>query len=169
MKPNMRVVALLAVFLLLPTFSNALTLQQKALVGLKGVGVVVEVEPEAKRLGLTPEQIKTDVELRLRKAGVGVLTAEERFKTPGAPYLYVTVTIYMLATTGPYSRGCAFSHLEGLYEIVTLANGFKTDGAIWSTAGVGAVDIDEMETYIRRLVGDRVDGFINDYLEANPK
>jgi len=69
------VVALAVALSLLPGVSHALTLKQKALVGLKGVGVdVAKISPEAERLGLTAAQVKTDVELRLRKARVRVLT-----------------------------------------------------------------------------------------------
>jgi len=95
------VMALVATLLLHPGVSHALTDQQKALVGLKGVEVGVEnVNPQAERLGLTAALIKTDIELRLRKAGVKVLTAEEKFDTPGMPWLYVNLTI----TFGPLAK-----------------------------------------------------------------
>jgi hypothetical protein len=69
------VVVILVVVLLLPGVSHALTFKQEALVGLKGVEVkVIKSDHEAGRLGLSQDQINTDVELRLRKAGIKVIT-----------------------------------------------------------------------------------------------
>ena len=66
---------------------------RETLRGLKGVQVVVEdMDPDVERDGLTKSQLQTDVELRLRKAGIQVLKEEERRATPGRPYLYVAVT-----------------------------------------------------------------------------
>jgi len=64
----------------------------EALRGLKGVGVMVEdINPDVEQYGLTKSQAQTDVELRLRKAGIKVLTREEATKAEGAPSLYVRV------------------------------------------------------------------------------
>lgn len=71
-------VVFLMIFLMLPGTSHAIEYQQKELVGLMGAGVLVEsMRPEVDRLGLTKDQIKTDVELRLWKAGINVLTKED--------------------------------------------------------------------------------------------
>jgi hypothetical protein len=78
------VVALVVVLVLLPGVVHALTREHKALRGLKGVHVLVEkLDPDAERLGLTTAQIQADVELRLRKGGVRVLTEEEMLETRG--------------------------------------------------------------------------------------
>src|SRR4030042_2259715 len=53
----------------------------KALRGIKGLLVVVEkINPEIEKDGLTENQNQTDVELKLRMAGLNVLTSEERKK-----------------------------------------------------------------------------------------
>src|SRR5208282_415483 len=94
LKMKLKAIAVLlgVVLLLLPTFSHALTTKQEALVGLKGVYVYVDkMDPQTERLGLTQDQIKTDVELRLRKAGVRILTKEEWLETSERPYLWVNV------------------------------------------------------------------------------
>ena len=124
-------------FLLLHTFSLAGDEpNQTALRGLKGVYVLVEsLAPEAEQLGLNKGQLKTDVELRLRKAGVRVLTKEEWKRIPGVPYLYVNVNTFIRAG----SALCAYSTSVVLNEMVMLARGFPTVGAIWSTGAVGSV------------------------------
>ena len=160
-------VALVLSLLLLPGVSHALTFKQKALVGLKGVEVLVEgMQPEAERLGLTRAQIQTDVELRLRKAGIRVLTEKERDETPGRPYLYVNVNTIFLQKTPAVVYGI----LVKLREWVTVDRGLRTLGAIWETAGcIGTVGTQKIIKVIRDDVGDQVDEFINDYLAANPK
>jgi hypothetical protein len=58
------ILALVIVFLLLPRLSLALTLEQMPLRGLKAIYVsVADINPEIERLGLTKDQIKTDVQL----------------------------------------------------------------------------------------------------------
>src|ERR1051326_4291773 len=62
------------------------------LVGLPGVYVLVEtVADEAQRDGLDTLQVRTDVEVKLRQAGIRVLSKEEWLSTAGAPYLYVNI------------------------------------------------------------------------------
>jgi hypothetical protein len=156
-------VLLLLVLILIPGISNALTIDQKNLVGLKGVCVLVEaLRPEVERLGLNRAQIETDVELRLRKAQVRVLTKEESHKTPGNPFLYVHLNV------GVGTNICAFSIYVGLNEEVMLKRGFNAFGIIWYKDMAGTVNKTNIRT-IRALVGDLIDMFINDYLAANPK
>jgi len=69
-------------------FSNA------TLKGISAISVLVEDLPDgAKVLGLTKESIQTDVELKLRLAGMTVVTLEESNSLPGRPYLYVFVNV----------------------------------------------------------------------------
>ena len=152
--------ALVMVLLLLPGVSHALTYnKQEALVGLKGVEVIVEARDyKGESGGLSRDQIQTDVELRLRKAGIRVLTKKERGETPGQPDLYVVVSTYFYA----------YLIEVGVREVVTLARGFEAPGTIWQTGLLGGVGT-ERKRMIRESVGDQVDMFINDYLAANPK
>jgi hypothetical protein len=164
-KAMAEVVVLLVVLLLLPGVSHALTDNQKALVGLMGVNIdIAEMDSDAERLGLTRDQLQTDVELRLRKAGVRMLTEKERRETPGGPRLYVSVAI----SSGANSPIAAYSIIVALTEWVTLDRDLRTIGTIWEIGFVRTVlkkDIREL----RRDLGDMVDKFINDYLAANPK
>jgi hypothetical protein len=157
------VIVLVIALLLVPGLSHALTLKQKALVGLKGMDVLVEkMNPQAERLGLGEGQIKTDVELRLRKAGVRVLTEKESLETPEMPALYVNITTVFK------SNICAYSIHVSLSERVTLASGFQTTGFIWDIGEIGFIGPENISK-IRGYVGGQVDRFINDYLAANPK
>jgi hypothetical protein len=159
------VVALVAAILLLPGVSYALTDEQKVLVGLKGVFVEGGID-NPKGSGLTKDQIKTDVELQLRKAGIKVLTNEERLTTPGQPYLSVLVSIIEISSRG-YPIGYAYTITVQLYEAVTIVRGFEAVGSIWSAGWMGYFG--KPDRHIRNNISDMVDKFINDYLAANPK
>src|SRR6266704_3096051 len=68
---------------------------RNTLAGLTGMYVLVEHIPdEAERDGLDTTQIRTDVELKLRQAGITVLTQQEWLSTAAAPYLYVNVQVF---------------------------------------------------------------------------
>jgi hypothetical protein len=160
------VVALL-VFLLLPGVSHAAEYQKReALVGLKGMSVVVErIRPRDVHLGLTSAQIKTDVEVRLRKAGVKVLTEKEWLETSGKPFLYVNID----ASKNPNNPSTVFFTIRvELTELVTIDRGLRVGAAIWETGIKGVAGIQDIRK-IRDCLGDLVDIFINDYLAANPK
>lgn len=156
----------LMVFFLLPSVSHALTDDQKALVGLKGVMATLEdLDPEVERLGLTPDQLKTDIELRLRKAGIRVLTEKEWLRTSGKPWFHISITT-LYSAIGPGIWSITIN--AKLNELVTLARGFQVFGAIWDKNLTGTVATAKVPQ-MRNKVGDVVDKFINDYLAANPK
>jgi hypothetical protein len=73
--------------------------------GLKGVGVVVELlSPEIDKEGLRTEDVKRDVAVRLRQAGIAVLTEEDLLKAPGTPSLSVWL---MGSKTGTEFYACS--------------------------------------------------------------
>ncbi len=152
-------------FFLLPGTSYTLTENQKALVGLKGLKVInPTIEPELERLGLSRDQIKTDVESRLGKAGVRILTREEWVKTPGRAGFSVEIICSNIPETGIFVYGINMN----LFEEVTVARGFSAVGSIWNLGTAGGVEKTKIGQ-VREVLGDLVDKFINDYLAANPK
>ncbi len=162
---GLAVVAL--VMVLVPGGSHALTDDQWALIWQKGVFVWVKnIDPKVVPLGLTRDQVKTDVELQLRKAGIRVLTERECRATPGHPYLSVAISISEIKIS--HDRvGYAYYIGLSLIESVMLARGFEAVGSIWSTGSVGAIGKDASP--MRSIISGFVDNFINDYLAANPK
>src|SRR5947207_10859466 len=68
---------------------------RKTLAGLNGAAVLIEqIRDDAQHDGLWTGQVQTDVELRLRQAGIPVLTEEQMLAAPGSPYLYVNINTY---------------------------------------------------------------------------
>ena len=151
---------------------------RRSLRGISGVYVLVEPMPdEEKRDGLNEQDIRTDVELGLRLAGVKVLTKKESLETPGRPYLFVAVDTILRDSL------YAFDIEVSLYQDVLLerdqsiglvdaAPTHKTpnplDAPTWSTGRVGTVGKDKL-SQIRSLIKDHVDTFLNAYLSVNPK
>lgn len=134
--------------------------------GLQGVEVTVEgLRPEAVEDGLTQDQLQTDVELRLRKVGIRVLTKEEKARTPGSPWLYVRVNT-LRGDTGLY----AYSIEVDLYQTVLLErdSSISTTTPTWATSTIATVGARGMPRSVRGSVGDKVDQFVNAYLAMNP-
>jgi len=77
---------------------------RNALRGLSGVYVMPEnpLEEEAIRGGLSQDAIRTEVELKLRQAGIRVLSREEWEQAPGKPYLQVWPKVLKGGVLGGY-------------------------------------------------------------------
>jgi hypothetical protein len=141
--------------------------ERASLAGLTGVTVVVEgMRPDAEREGLRQSTLQTDVELKLRQAGIRVLTEAERILTPGIPRLYLNVNTMLRDEIGAF----AFSINLRLMQKVRLDRNpiIVSEGTTWSTGSVGTVGVRELAT-VRESIRDQVDEFINAYLAANPK
>ncbi|MGO9641717.1 MAG: hypothetical protein ACLP1Y_10475 [Candidatus Acidiferrales bacterium] len=129
--------------------------------GIRTVYVLIEDLPDgAKVLGLSGDAIQTDVELRLRLAGIHVVTQEEGLKLPGAPHLYVNVNL----TDDARALGIDVQLAQNvLLERNSL---FVPSAATWSKGFTGENPTAQI---IRDRIKDLVDMFLNDWLSVNPK
>jgi hypothetical protein len=128
------------------------------------VFVLIEtLPPEAIQGGLTTDILRTDVELRLRRSGVNVLTRAQFLS--GGPELYLSVNL-LCDRVGL----CAFGPKLDLIQQVTLARdpSIIIPATTWSIASVGTVGQNKIPG-IRRDLADLVDHFLNDYLAVNPR
>ena len=142
-------------------------LERRTLAGLTGVEVVVEpMDPAAEKDGLTTSTLRTDVELKLRQAGIRVLTSDERLAAPGMPYLYLRVGT-IKDEEGLYAYDI---DLELKQEVRLTRNpALSLMATTWRVAGwVGTIGSRNLSK-VRERVRDTVDQFINAYLAANPK
>jgi hypothetical protein len=143
---------------------------RETLRGLGGIQVVIEhLKPNAERAGLTRKQVQTDVELRLRKAGIRVLTEQERLATPGMPYLYININSSQ--GQAPLADVVAFSVSIALQQNALLVRNTAITAmgaSTWSRQFLVGVHRESVRQ-IRDYVGDLVDAFINDYLSVNRK
>lgn len=143
--------------------SNLATLR-----GLSGVGVLVEqLSPEVEKEGLIKNQLQREVELKLRAAGIKVLTREEALTTPGEPYLYININVNTAKTESdiyPYSVDLLL-----MQKVSLLRDPQQTTYAVtWSTGGVGSIE-KSIVGQLRNSVEEMVSLFIKAYQAENPK
>jgi hypothetical protein len=132
--------------------------------GLEGIYFAVEdLNPEIEQDGLTTNQIKGDVERKLRLAGIKVLSQEEWKKEKGSPYLYVNAHI-MKVMNGVYVFNITTAFIQEVH-LVRRSN-IRVPASIWSAETLG---ISDHLKDIRNPTKDCVDKFINAYLSMNSK
>ena len=125
--------------------------------------VIIEgFEAEEEQIGFDVEIFRRDVELKLRLAGIKVLSEEERLDLPGSPWLYLNVN-----PLHKDRNNNAFAVELSLRQTVRLVRNDSIifGAATWSTGGVGYGGV----SFIRDFVKDHVDTFVNDWLSVNPK
>jgi hypothetical protein len=135
---------------------------KKTLKGITEVYVLIEEISKDSPPGLTVAALQTDVELRLRKAGIGAHDLSE--KLPILPLLYVRVNCLSLS-----NGKVACSHAIELQQMVRLnrdPNIISFTATTWETGGI---QITSSARDIRGYVGDFVDIFLNDCLAINPE
>ncbi len=140
---------------------------RRSLAGRRGVHVKVEdISPDAERDGLTATGLQTDVELRLRLAGIRVLTEAESLAMPDNALLYLNVTTLKRGGRYSYTINLTLSQRVRLERDLSIQ---RVPGTTWIATGtIGTVGVNKLGT-VRKAVRDMVDQFINAYLAANPK
>ena len=139
----------------------------KPLTGLKGVCICVEdINIDAKKDGLDPDQIKVEVELRLRKAGITVFDKVTSDGNDSRADLYVNINAVKNGNE-MYGYGLSLDLTEvvGLLRTVPC----RTSATTWTTGSAGTVGASNMAASLRQYADDAVDRFANDYLAQNPK
>lgn len=167
--PRTRFTLTLTTFLLLglarPAWPGDQPRDRATLKGIAAIQVVVEdLNPDAERDGLTRDQLQTDVEVRLRKAGIRVTS---KYEETGGSYLYLNVSAVKHVALSAYGYHI---RLE-FYQRVALARDPRVRmGAVtWDSGSTGVVGAQRLRGFVRDKVADEVDTFINAYLEQNPK
>ena len=172
MNPKKWLMAVVAILLIFASKSPASAIDSKSnratLRGLEGVAVLVEqFSPEVEKEGLVKNRLQTELELKLRMAGIKVLTKEECLKTPGEPYLYVNINVNIAKTESdiyPYSIDVL------LIQKVSLARdpNQATYAVTWSTGGVGSIG-KPILSQLQNSVEEILDVFVKAFLSENPK
>jgi hypothetical protein len=133
---------------------------RKTLGGLTSVSVIVDSPDSEKLLGLPAETIHTDVELKLRLAGLRVMTPTEIMQVPGSPILHVSVTV-------ANDSRAAHVEIELDQDARLEQNGLLA--ATVSTWSTGGLDSNPTGQSVRDHIKDLVDKFLNAWLSVNPK
>ena len=158
-----------------PTLARERYGERESLAGLAGVYVLVEdMAPDVERNGLTRSTLQTDVEVKLRQAGIRVLGLTDMVDTElaialGSPFLYLRVVagrvdefpLYAVSISLELSQQVMLNRKTTIGPRILVA-------PTWRTSWVGVVGT-KMLHQVRESVRDQVDQFVNAYLAANPK
>ena len=146
-----------------PLAASDTQIDRASLTGLAVISVEVEdLGPLAGKLGLTAAGVQTDVERRLRAAGITI--------TPDADaYLYVHVTVADPGGALPLPYVVDVS----LMQEVTLPRGVKTRTPLqcptWSLNRLGLTTSDRLRPILTERINEFVDQFVTAYRSVNPK
>lgn len=136
-------------------------LSRSTLRGLNGIGLEIRgVSSEIEKDGLTKDQIQSDVELKLRIAGIKVLSQKEWREEEGRPYLYVSLTIKKL---GDEFYVCSLA-LSLCQHVILWRN--SSTHALFPTWSTGELCCGPLG-FIRNRIKTLMNVFLHDYLAVN--
>jgi len=146
---------------------TAMVDERRSLSGLSGVDIVVEqLDTTALAEGLTTDQLKTDVQLKLGSAGIKL----------GAKFeAYLDIEVFSLQlndkTRQNMTLGYTAAVMMSLKQLVNLARhkGLLTWARTWQKKAIIYGPPGHAQEGVRKAVNDLVDKFIDDYLTTNPK
>ena len=151
------------------------TYGRQSLRGIQGVKVEIVINDTVRKTGPSKDQLRTDVELKLRKAGIKVLTENEKLNVPGKPYLVLNLAALETGKKRDTFNYAYFIELR-LFQDTKLLKDVEVVGTTasgtWHTAGLLAVEPltkGSFQRSVRDVLADQTDKFINDYLAVNPK
>jgi hypothetical protein len=150
----------------LPAYAFDADASRETLKGLTGFYVLIEeLNPNiakyanVQKNNISTQTLKSQVENRLRAAGIRILSWDEMMKTPERPMLYVRVN------THEYEKfWYAFDILVEVRQLVTLVSRQEKPiiGPTWSVNMTGVMNIGQLQTLYDNL-GLLLDRFIQAY------
>lgn len=147
---------------------GAVTEKQLSLSGIKAVSVFVQgVSADAKKAGLTVEQIEAEVKAKLKGAGIKVVGEREVEGLSGRPALYVN-----LSAPKRRQKAAFVYHVEvGLMQEVTLVRDEKIRimSITWKKGSLGYCPARSFVENVQRSLGDMMDAFVSDWATANKR
>jgi hypothetical protein len=149
-----------------PAKASDSEIDRASLKGLQGVFVLVEdLNPLEEQAGLKTADVQTDVEEKLKAAGIPLLSKTQDIDTPGMPTLYISVSVASSTTTDlwPFSIDV---NLEQQATLKRSPDTFVPTAITWHVGSIGAVDKSNIRS-IRDRVNEQVAKFVNAYLKVN--
>lgn len=117
---------------------------------------MIDLPSDAKKISLTKSQLRTDVEVELRKAGIPVLTVDKIFTAPGMSHLYVYVN--PVALTGILKGAYTFHVSVNLVQMTDLRRNQSIEAyaPTWNRNKTGSGGGNKTKKGIREIVRDFV-------------
>jgi hypothetical protein len=140
--------------------------ERESLRGLVGVEVLVDpLDSDIEELGLSTSTVQQNIQQRLQKAGVKVLTEKERLATPASGLLIIRVD----TTHDRIGRYFYSTDLLLAQRVKLETPGAPEASAVtWKKLGVVSTVADDNVKHIQDQVLRKVDQFIKDYVAVNP-
>ena len=136
--------------------------------GLQGTAVeVTGFGTEIEQDGLTETQLKNEVESKLRKAGISVLSNVS--EAPGYPLLSLIVNLVKCGGELSGLYACSVQLLLSQSVILERAASISVPGRTWHSKTVAGVIGREKLSTVRSHAASLAEEFVNDYLAVNPK
>jgi len=143
---------------------NLTDITRETLRGLAGVLVVVEeLKEEARADGLSAGALQDFVELKLVRSGLRVLPHDDWRRTPGRPWLYVSVNAMKIVSTYFFSIDVQLKQDISLVRQPDIASSCAT----WELGSIGFVTAEHLCTKIQDSVDAYLDLFLKDYRAVN--
>lgn len=155
------IVACVTMTAFLPSHAAALPeINAQPCIGLEPLGVVIEdMGEDGKKAGISKEEVKVLVELKLRQSGIPVYDMADSSARP--PYLYVTINLMHLEQINHFvfsTRLDLAQTVRLLHTDATLA-GAKT----WSQEVIAISKADKVRSAVKNNLEDLLALFLNDY------
>ncbi len=164
------IVAVLPVCILSSEFVQAQTGQARSLRDISKVSVGVDVGGDDLPNGISESRLKTIIELKLRTAGLRVLSLEESVADPdNNPWVVLTLRTIPARVDGQL-LGYSFST-----DLTVLVFRYQAPGdapmpvQLWQNAGLNISPTERTASRIESAVAELLDEFLNDWLAANPR
>lgn len=131
--------------------------------GLGKLAVLVEnLGPDGDKIGISAEEIKVFVELKLRQSGVPVCQIEDY--SLESPYLYVNINLMNLGEVNHYVYSASLSLTQ---QVRLLRNDTTLSAKTWDKGEVAIMKRNQAHSEIKGSIDSLLTFFLNDYLAAN--
>jgi|RhiMetdeSRZDD1v2_1073273.scaffolds.fasta_scaffold62208_5 hypothetical protein len=138
---------------------------RETLKGLTGVVVWVgDIAPEIEQSGVTKQQVQTEVERQMRRAGISVFSSQDAGAPPDMALFTVSVTT-LRHTGGLYAYAIDLT----VYQAAALLRDPTPRSlATWTVGSIALVEASDLRA-IFTSVSQKVDQFIQAYRAVNPR
>jgi hypothetical protein len=138
--------------------------EQKSLAGISGVNLIVgTLADDALEAGLSAEQLKADVEEKLRLAQIEV---DPKYR----PYVYVSInSAFPKSASGEAMGYIAMVKVELNQEVYVLDNSHRMYAPTWKSSVLIWGSRGGFQDDVRKRIRGLIDLFVKDFLAANTK
>ena len=171
-KINWIVLLVVAILLFVVPNGNADTLQKsvESLRGIKSMSVRVTINDKNYRKIVNPDTLKTDIEMKLRMAGIKI----EPFENASLfGSLICSIDLLKNDSLNKSLETEIVIHRSDIsfYQLISLErnHNIKCVSPTWVDTSFGISGKEQFEEGLRKSIQDSIDILLNDYLSVNPK